>query len=356
MKTARTTRGVILSACMALFIICFSFQPIHAKTIRMVIGGGFPVPPHMPEFGQILKKSVEAETKHKVVLINAYGGTIAKVGEALEAVRDGLLNVGVLGWAFNPNELFLHNWGYSLPFSSPDPLVAQRVGWRMLNEVPELREVFEKKHNQKLLAASSLGGYHMITTFPVKSIDDLKNRKIGGAGPNLGWLKDAGAIPVQANAMGAYTSLQTGVYDGMILNDQVVAVTRLYEVAKYYTLWDLGDFLAISYTVNLDFWNTLPEEVQEIFIKTGEQYGVMYAKWVKAVSQKVHQMMKMKGVTFYQMPFEEKKRWADAMKNYAKGYIMASEKKGLPAEKLVKSYISALEAEGYQMPRRWVNP
>lgn len=356
MKTISKMPVILSIVGLSLILALFISNPVSAKTFRLVIGGGWPLPPTAPNFAKMVIKEVEARTQHKIRLVEAHGGSVAKPGEGLEAVRDGLLNVGAVAWPFNPNEMFLHNWGYALPFSSSDPVLAYQVGVQTLDQVPYLKSVFEEKYNQKLLACATSGAYHMLTTFPVKSIDDLRNRKIAGAGPNLSWLKDIGAVPVQGSAMEAYTSLQTGVFDGTIVSTNVATMTRMYEIAKYWSFWDMGDFLAVSYNINLNYWNSLPGELQDIFLEVGKKYGAENAKWLRKETERQIALMKESGVVFYQIPFREKARWANAMQNYAERFIGMAESKGLPGEELVKTYISNLEKEGYRFPRRWVNP
>ncbi|MHC4362931.1 MAG: C4-dicarboxylate TRAP transporter substrate-binding protein, partial [Planctomycetota bacterium] len=64
-----------------------------------------------------------------------YGGTIAKLGGVLEAIEAGVLDMGLVAYPFEPAKLFLHNFSYHVPFGTPDPLQAQRVGARMHREM-----------------------------------------------------------------------------------------------------------------------------------------------------------------------------------------------------------------------------
>lgn len=330
---------------------------VQAKTITLVIGSGWTkLPSGWPDLGHMIKKRVEAKTEHKINLVEAYGGTIAKPGEGLNAVRDGMLNMGWVVWPFSPNELFLHNFGYSAPFTTKDPVLAYKVGRQMLDEVPYLKNVFEKKHNQKLLTCMSHGGYQLFTTFPVKTVDDLKNKKIGGAGPNLDWMRAVGAVPVQSPIMEAYTSIQTGVYDGYIASVPVCMMGRLQEVISDLIMCDLGDFIMTSINVNLDYWNKLPPEVQNVILEVSEDFNRANAMYTKTFVENSVETMSKNGVKCTELPFEEKRRWADSMDNYAERFIKEAEKKKLPGKELLEKYISALEKEGYVFPREWVKP
>ena len=63
-------------------------------------------------------KRVAAETKHKIKIIEAYAGKIAKVHETLEAVEKGLLDIGSYCVCFEASKLLPWNFDYFLPFTA----------------------------------------------------------------------------------------------------------------------------------------------------------------------------------------------------------------------------------------------
>lgn len=100
--------------------------PASADTFTLRVGSGHPVGPSVyvtllrDVFVAEVKKQVAAKTKHKVNIIEGYGGTIAKVADTLEAVQSGLLDVGAYCFCFEPAKLFLHNFPYYAPFGPQD--------------------------------------------------------------------------------------------------------------------------------------------------------------------------------------------------------------------------------------------
>ena len=65
-------------------------------------------------------KRVAAETSHEIEFVEGYGGAIAGVAETLEAVQNGILDIGVYCMCFEPAKLFLHNFPYYAPFGPQD--------------------------------------------------------------------------------------------------------------------------------------------------------------------------------------------------------------------------------------------
>ena len=256
----RTVANILL---IALAVIVFCPQTIWAKTYRITIGSGYnpePYPMHRKWSYEVcgnIKKRVEAETKDKIQWVGAWGGAVAKVGEELEAVESGTLKMGLVMTPVETSKLYLNSFGYNIPFGVKDTKKACEINLEVYRKNKILQKVFEK-YNQKWLGLVSYENYDVLTTFPFKRMEDLKGKKIAALGANIPWLKGTGAIAVQSNTGEAYTAFQTGVYDGFLLPLSYAYGPKLYEVAKYATVVSIAAPAGPCWTINLDFWKSLP--------------------------------------------------------------------------------------------------
>jgi C4-dicarboxylate-binding protein DctP len=360
MKRRITFRLSVIIALSVLFLMPLAAGEATAKTFRLTIGSGHPADAAIwagqirDYFAPEVKKRVEATTTHKIKWVDAYGGSVAKLGEILESVQDGILNVGLIVVPFEPVKLFLQNWCYYVPFGSPDVQQVARVSQKMYDRFPYLKNVFEKKYNQKFLGTGTISSYNLVTIFPWKKVEELKGKKIAAAGPNLPWVKSVGAVPVQSNLNEAYTSLQTGVYEGWVMNVDATVGFKLFEVAPNYAFTDFGAISVSCLTINLDTWNTLPKEIRNIMLQVGKEYNEVEAKAAQEKQERCIKTMKTAGVNLFDVPFEEKVRWANMMPNIPDEKAKEADKKGMPGSKLIKAYIEEVEKEGFKFPRRWV--
>ena len=219
-----------------------------------------------------LKKRVESRTDHTVNFVEGYSGSIVKTSETLEGVRDGIIDIGGFCFCFEPSNLPLHAFQVMLPFGTMDPTVSLAIAQDVYREVPYLTDVFEEQFNQKLLARIADAGYNLGTTFEWDSVDDLRGVKIAGAGLNLNWLRYAGVTPVQSTLPEAYTGLRTNVYEGWVVFPSAWVQLKLYEPAPYYTLIGFGSMTWHGLTINLDTWNRLPPDFQEILLEVAADF------------------------------------------------------------------------------------
>jgi TRAP-type C4-dicarboxylate transport system substrate-binding protein len=325
-----------------------------AEEFALRIGAGHPIVQAYVTlakdfFEPEISKRVAERTKHTVRWTEAYGGSVAKLPEVLEAVNSGLLDVGALSLPFTPSQLYLNNYCYYIPFSPADPVQAIKIARRLYDEFPPLKKQLEK-YGQRLIALGVTGDYNVITVGPWNTLPELGKYKIGSAGPNLPWLTGTGATPVQASLNDAYTGLQTGIYQGYLVFARAFEGYKLSEVAKHVKLVHFGSMPVNIITVNQRTWERLPPDVQKIFEEVGREYEQREAALAKKQDEESIAAMKAQGVTFTDLPAAEREKWAQALKDFPKKAGADGDRRGLPMTELLKKYVEVLKAEGYKLP------
>ena len=361
MKKNSYSRGGFILAILMLFAMgaIDSASAAAKTTIRLKIGSGHPVATDWIRFTsdfycKEIVKRVGEKTNYQLDLAEHWAGSVAKLGEELASVEIGILDMAAIPVPFTPTKLFLHNYQYNIPFFTGDPRLAGRVNSKIYKEFPALPNEF-KKYNQIYLGSSSVGDYNLYTTFPVKSIADVKGRKIAAAGPNLPWISGVGAVPVQSSLNEAYTSVQTGVYEGWLLMAGSVVSFKLHELFRYVTMMSLGaPGGLVALTINQKSWDKLPAEVRTILQETADEYSAKQGDFMVEVADKGIQTMKASGVKFFELPMEEKAKWAKMLINQPKKFAKEADARGWPATAIMKATIKHAEAEGYVAPRKWM--
>lgn len=330
------------------------------QVFELKIGSGHPVAgtPYVDAAANFFEpevvKRVAERTNYEVKFIEAYGGTVAKLAEVLEAVETGLLDIGVASYPFDPTKLFLMNMPYYIPFNTTDPLQATRVTRKVVDKFSDVYDNLFKQYNQKLIALAATGDYELITMFPVEKMADVVGKKIAAAGPNLTLLEGTGAVPVQSNLNEAYTSFQTGVYEGWIMYAASTYGFKLHELAKYHTNVGFGCCTIQGVSINLDTFNSLPKEVQDIIIEVAVEYETKAGEMAKAADENALKEMANAGCTITDLPQAEKEKWANAIPNVPQIKAEEADGMGFPGKEIFRSYIEFLEEEGYKFPRKWV--
>lgn len=306
-------------------------------------------------FGEEFAKRVkEQTTEYEIKSEYLFGGAVCTVGETLETVQSRAVEAGMICMVFEQSKMQLQNYTWWLPFSSPDTVQVMRAADLTMEQFPILNDMMEEEYNLKVVARTSNETYNLITNFPVKTLEDLKGHKIAHGGTMVPWIDALGAVGVQSPLTEAYTCIDTGVYDGWLMFDDGIYGFKLYEPAPYYTKIDLGAVDGNWLVMNLDFWNKLPKELQKIALEVGEDTKWWQCEEAKAEGIEDVKEMRELGTHYYELPQEERARWAKVLSDAEVCDAMAkkADANGLPGTEVIRAYINNLEEVGYELPWR----
>lgn len=287
--------------------------------------------------------------KFKVQWNEAYGGTLAKIGSELETMQQGISDMGLVATVFQSAKMPLNNVTYFVPFGPADAnVVTKAIDY--VQGLPELTSEWSR-YNLVYLAGFSIDNYALATHFAINTLDDLKGKKIGGAGPNLNWFKNTGAVGVQGSLNSFYNDIKTGVYDGAIAFITSAVPAKLFEVAPYYTVVDFGAMYAGAIAINKGRWDKFPEEVKAAFRRGANAYKAAYlAEQTARIQSSLDAWQKGGGKVVALSP-AEKAKFVKLIPNPTKEWAKQAEAKGLPAKKVLSAYMDSVRAAGFKFPR-----
>jgi TRAP-type C4-dicarboxylate transport system substrate-binding protein len=327
-----------------------------AETFTLRVGSGHPNGPAVyvadvaDFFVPEVVRRVAEETEHEVEFVEGYGGAIAGVAETLEAVQNGILDIGAYCICFEPAKLFLHNFPYYAPFGPQDSEQQMQAVRAVYDQVPWLTEQFTAEYDQELLGLHGWDNYHLGTTNPWETVEDLQGVKIGGAGPNLPWLEFAGAVPVQSTLPDGYMSLQTGVYDGWLMFPSAYLGFKFYEPSPHYTLIGFGAMGVNALTANNRTMSRLPEDVANIIREVGREYEARAGANLNARQESGLKGLEEVGAQIKELGEEARAGWAASLASFPAQQAADADGRGMPGTEVMKAYIAAVDATGYEWP------
>ena len=351
--------GLLISGAIATSAIAGSY------TLR--VGSGHPAAPTAYVTGMKktlvpnIKKRVKAETSHKIKIIEAYAGKIAKVHETLEAVEKGLLDIGSYCVCFETAKLLPWNFDYFVPFTLTNLETNWEVKHKVIKKFPTLTKMLEDKYNQKFIAMQGFDDYGIGTVKKWNKATELKGVKVIAAGPNLPWVSLFGSIPVTSTLPTMYNDLATGVAKGVIIFPSAHAGGfKFYEQAPYWKVIGFGAMAQTITTINMKTLNKLPPEVAKIILEEAIVYEKAAVKdgqkrYMKGLTD-LMRLGKKKGINdaVTYLPVKQQKIWAETIKDWpnsrakdiSKGYNM-------DGAALMNTYMDEVEKTGHKFPVRY---
>ncbi|MBW1890589.1 MAG: C4-dicarboxylate TRAP transporter substrate-binding protein, partial [Deltaproteobacteria bacterium] len=332
MKIAKISVMILVMLAVTLTM---PMAPAHAKTYKLTAAAG-----HPPIFlwvtltrdffiPEVDRRLAEAGDKDKITWNQAYGGTVAKLGGVLEAVEEGIVDVGFVGTIFEAPKMPLHNVSYMTPFGSGDIFKVVDTMSDLQEKIPAVANEWTQ-YNQVYLGGVGLDTYGILTNFPVNTVDDIDGHKIAAPGPSANWIKGTGAVAVAANLNTYYNGIKTGVFEGTLTFMTAGAAIKVYEVAPHICMVNFGAQFAGGLSVNKDVFDDFPDYMQKIFLEVGAQYADKLAQAQADKAAGAMKAMEEAGAKVLYLSDAERKRWAEKLPNVPMNWAESMEQKGLP--------------------------
>jgi TRAP-type C4-dicarboxylate transport system substrate-binding protein len=237
----------------------------------------------------VLKPNLEKYSGGKIDVTIHAGGALCSEHTCVEQMKLGQVdiatvssgNVGAFGTSFDI---------INLPYIFKDAETANKITNAWLSR--ELSQRAEKEMKVHVIAIVPVGGFRNIvnTQREAKVPGDLKGLKIRvtKSPTEFNLVKAWGAVPVPYDWAQLYEGLQSGVVQGMYLQDAFTSAGKFFEVVKHVTVVN-GAYSAHPIMMDLARYNKLPGYAKEALAKVGadlvkESYA-LDQEWVKTAGQ-----------------------------------------------------------------------
>lgn len=262
-------------------------------------------------FAENVKKMSGGRLEIEVI----YDGEGVAATEVFSATRTGLVELGAPYQALHAGENPAGVVELGLPGAMADYLQIRSLfnegGW-----IEALDEIYAK-HNIKYIAEWTSPATYLLTKKPVNSLEDIKKWKLRAPGPYGKMLKNLGASPITMAFGEVYTSLATGVIDGVdgcnIIDHRD---GKFYEQAKYLYPLPLAGAQSMPIIANMKAWNKLPADLQEIITMAARWGSDEWAMKSLVWEKKALKEMMDAGVKMSPVPSDvDKAKWLEAGRN-----------------------------------------
>ena len=211
---------------------------------------------------------------------------------------------------------------------------------------PLLSKAYEK-HGIKNLGSFDLAPEEiLISTVPIRSVEDFKGKNIRAAGiANLFYGK-LGASSISLSAPEIYTGLQLGTIDAAEYNDFLVNKEMgLHEVTKYVInpAIHVGPSSDKELIVNPKAWDELPDDLKEIVLNARDKARYLSAMSYSVENLKAKQAWIDKGVEIIDLPAEDVAK----MREVAFELLLEYKDQGTETAEYIDAYAEVLHDLGY---------
>ncbi|MBW1998160.1 MAG: TRAP transporter substrate-binding protein DctP [Deltaproteobacteria bacterium] len=270
-------------------------------------------------------EDVKAMSGGRLVIDEVYDGEGVPAPELFGAVKTGLLEMAQPWMPIHAGELPVGEIEAGLPGG---PTVF--AGLLAMYRESKLTQVFRKAYAGRgieWLGDAFQPACYALTKKKITSLDDFKRMKLRAVGAYGKMMRQLGASPVTLAFGEVYTSLATGVVDGVV-GAQILdfKAGKFYEVAKYLFPVPIAGYQAAPFLVNAKAWNKLPEDLKAVVKAAFDTHIIEMRLYCLLWEQNALSEMKSQGLKIGPMITEaEKARWFEAGKSVWGDYAKADQ-------------------------------
>ena len=319
---------VLIRGCLLFLCLCLAGNGFAAQ--RQVFKFATLIPPDTAWMKEIDRwaKEVEQESGGRLVFKIYPGGIMGDEPDVLRKIRSRQLQ-GAFFTGYGIGRIFSPARVLEVPFLFRNTDESDYVREQLM---PDIERGFHE-HGFELLGWPELGFIHFFSKYPIRSLEELKSRRIWlWQGDPMGeaFVKVAGVAPIPLSIMDVYMQLSAkhGSIDTVYNSPFGALALQWYTKLKYATNIPVTNAIG-SLVVSRRFFDRLPADLQVLLKRTGKRTGERINAIARRDNRKSIELLKQSGIEFMWDWNEKEFREMLAMRDQAaaimseSGYIPA---------------------------------
>lgn len=327
--------GFIVSVALALVFVFITVMPAQAVTLKFNTWSISTQSWGAANNGYLDK--IQQRTNNQVTFQRFWLGSLIPARKEVDGIGKGVGDIASIYSPFARSRLSLIDVGM-LPATaeSLDTFGADLV--KLYHKVPAIEEQFAKWN---LHCVAILGGdpAYIISRTPIKTLDDLKGKKIRVLGAGARVLKKLGAVPVGLASAECYEALERGTIDAVVMPSVGITMWKLHEAGKYLTHLPVycNEFY---FMMNKDKWESLSADIQKVFNEVAEETPADWVQYRLEDYEKIYNEYYPKaGVEVIEIAPEELQKYRKAARGEWDTWAKKQDKAGLPGTQVLNEWL-----------------
>lgn len=268
-------RHLAIAAALLISAACMAGP---ARAVELTFGSWPPASEYLnavalPKAFKMIDEGTHGAIKWKLVP----GGSLANPRATHSAVQSGLMQGGLLIAPYIPNVMPSLNTLYSTIVFDEDVVAATGAALEVTTlKCPSCIQEF-KKYNGLALSGWTSSPYYLACRAPVKTLADLKGKRVRATGGSADLMTDLSAVPVSATLVEAVSLLQRGGLDCFFGVYTWLKTFGYADFAKYVTSTPLGLTGPAVNFWSRDAWTKMTADQKKVFLKAASYISATQA-------------------------------------------------------------------------------
>jgi TRAP-type C4-dicarboxylate transport system substrate-binding protein len=351
------TSAVILVIAFLMFTLTLVASSSYAaadKPIVLKLSSFLPETGTEGMLGKWWGTELEKRSNGRVKVQYFFAEALVKTMDSLPAVSSGIADIQFFAPGYFPTQMALSG-SSDLLFQTQSNWVSAKAYNEMAESFPPFQKMM-KDNNIKLLSIWPASEVVMISAKPIKTLDDLKGKKIRALGLMNKAMKMLGATPVAMPLPEVYEALERGTIDAVTgLPYHLVVAFKMQEAAKNLINPGLGCYASGGYFMNLNTWNKFPDDIKKIVHQLNQEFPDVAIKMQAELHKKTTDTLLKAKCNIYSLPANEIAKWkAILVPAIYDDWIKDTASKGLPGKETLTKYRELVKK--YTPQDKYVSP
>jgi len=294
----------------------------------------------------------EAEPGFTIKWRPAYDGTIAKFGDVLEAISDGIGDFGLIAITSDSRQLPLQDISFHLPFVTTDCAVAAGAYHDLHKQMVEINQPWQQA-GQVYLANITTDGYGLFTGPKIKKIEDLRGLTLAVAVRIEPWLTGLPAKPFRMPFGQFAGALEADAVQGVIVPITEIAEFKLERQLNNYLLTEFGPQTAYAITFNARRFADMSGSLRAALLAAADEFVPVGAQAYCETGEDTLNKFKKAGMRTQRFFRSRREQWVAALPPLGRLWAKAREDEGFAGSEILTAYMDNLRAAGATPKRHW---
>jgi TRAP-type mannitol/chloroaromatic compound transport system substrate-binding protein len=268
----------IFSGILILALLTISAPGMYITAVEAQNVTTWRLPAHYPAASvsfkdsvQVVAQVVKERSNGRLILEPYAAGALIPGPEVFNAVKRGMVPIGITSSAYDLAQVPLFNVVAGLPFNFANEWEGvyfhQWLGFEKM-----VQDELLKNHGV-LFFSDKIYTTELSLKKPVRTIEDFKGLKLRSSGILQKYLTSIGAAATMIPGGDIYAGLASGMLDGAHWGAvQGSSSMKFYEVSKYHLRPALNVAATDIWVINKKAFDRLPEDLQQILVSTLEEH------------------------------------------------------------------------------------
>lgn len=298
-----------------------------ADVIKLKAANYLPVTHKMSILTAKFCDEIKKRTDGRVQIAYYPGGTLLSPVKMFNGIVTGITDMGVSHISYTRGR-FPVTEVFAQPLGFPSGYVASKVSQDFYSKFKPA----EWDSVQVLYINTS--GPLIVQTIskPVKTLGDMKGLKLRATGETADVVKSLGALPIPLEMPDVYESLRRAVIDGIMVDLSTLKYWKFADVVRNVTAsWRLGTGYTFYFVINKAKWNSLPPDIQKIFMEVAAETQDAQARLWNEMDIEGLDAFKKENGQLISLSEAEADKWIKAVEPMIAGYKKDMTAKGFKA-------------------------